>query len=184
MRQKRKLLRPWSGIVFRATTLEFARSEKLIDGKGAYRHGSRWCAPRAFRCVNFSTAEKTALDESHANSIYYGFDKAVLHPRVVVNVSLTLRKVLNLLTNPTLARELALADMLKEDWHGINDGGSESLGQALGRAAHDLGAEAIVVPSARVKEAVNIVIFPEILIARSRMEVIGPEELDRWLKKK
>jgi len=65
LHRHRKHLRPWQGDGFRSATLQYARSEKLIDGKGAYRHGSRWSAPRAFRCVNLSTMVNTAWQESH-----------------------------------------------------------------------------------------------------------------------
>ena len=183
LRRHPKAARPWQGTVFRAAMLEFARTEKLIDGKGAYQHGSRWSAPRAFRCVNLSTSEKAAWQESHSLAAFYGWGEAVMSPRVLVGVGLKLHKVFNLVENSSLAQELALADMLAEAWRQINDDGCESLGQALGRAAHALDAEAIVVPSAQVKGGVNIVVFPEALLARSSMEINGSQELDRWLKK-
>jgi RES domain-containing protein len=183
LRRHRKFLRPWQGDGFRSATLEYARSDKLIDGKGAYRHGSRWSAPRAFRCVNLSTAVNTAWQESHALAAYYGLKEAVLQPRVLAGVHLKLRRVLNLIGNAGLAHEVGLAEVLAEDWHIVNEGGSESLGQALGRAAHHLGAEAIIVPSAQVKGGSNIVVFPESIRPRSHMQVIGQRELDKWLKK-
>jgi len=184
LRRHRKFLQPWHGEAFRSAALPYACADKLIDGKGAYQHGSRWSAPRAFRCVNLSTAVDTAWQESHALAAYYGLKEAVLQPRVLVGVHLKLQRVLDLVGNVSLARETGLAEVLAEDWHRVNDGGSESLGQAFGRAAHHLGAEAIMAPSARVKDGRNIVVFPESLRARSQMKVIGENELDRWLKKK
>jgi len=154
-----------------------------MDGLGAYRHGSRWSAPGAFRCVNLSTAADTAWQESHALAAYYGFKEAVLQPRVLAGVQLKLQRVLNLLDQAALAVELGLPEILAEDWHQANDGGGESLGQALGRAGHHLGIEALLVPSAQVKGGGNIVVFPECLRSLSRMQVIGDEELDKWLKK-
>lgn len=183
LRRHRKTLRPWQGVVFRAAMLPYARAEKLIDGKGAYRHGSRWCAPRAFRCVNLSTSTKTSLQESQASALYYGLKEADLQPRVLVGVRLKLHRLLHLVAGTTLAEELVLTDILAEDWRGVNNGGHESLGQALGRVIHDLGEEGIMAPSAQVKGGANIVVFSEALRPRSRMEVVGREELDHWLKK-
>jgi len=184
LRQHRKFFRPWQGDGFRSTTLQYARAEKLIDGNGAYQHGSRWCAPRAFRCVNLSTAVSTAWQESHANAARYGFKDAILQPRVLAGVHLKLQRALNLIENAELAQTMGLAETLAEDWRTVNDGGSESLGQALGRAAQQLGAEAMMVPSAQVNGGSNIVVFPESLRAHSQLQVIGEEELDKWLKKR
>jgi hypothetical protein len=41
------------------------------------------------------------------------------------------------------------ARLLAEDWHKVNDAGHESQSQVFGRAAHAIGAEALLVPSAR-----------------------------------
>ena len=184
LRKHRNAALPWTGMAFRAAMLPFARADKLVDGKGAYLHGSHWCAPRAFRCVNLSTTAKTALQESHSLAAYYGWDEAVMNPRVIVGVNLKLHHVLDLVAYSTLAQQLALADMLAEAWRELNTAGDESFGQALGRAAHALDAEAIVVPSAQVKGGVNIVVFPEALQERSKIHVVGEDELNRWLKKK
>jgi RES domain-containing protein len=183
LRKHRPSLRPWRGDGFRSVSLRYARSDKLIDGQGAYQHGSRWSAPGAFRCVNLSTAADTAWRESHALASYYGLKESILQPRVLAGVQLKLLRVLNLLENAALARALASPEILAEDWRQMNDNGRESLGQALGRAAHHLGTEALLVPSAQVKGGGNIVVFPESLRALSRMQVIGDEELDQWLKK-
>ncbi|MGZ4963534.1 MAG: RES family NAD+ phosphorylase [Limisphaerales bacterium] len=74
--------------------------------------------------------------------------------------------------------------LLSEDWHEANDAGCESMSQALGRAAHDRGADALLVPSSRVKGSTNLVFFPESLIDEASAEVLGEEDLERWLKKR
>ncbi len=73
--------------------------------------------------------------------------------------------------------------MLAGDWRKVNNAGHESQSQAFGRAADDLGAEGLLVPSARVPGAMNLVYFPESLGARSKVEVLGEDDLNRWLKK-
>ena len=60
--------------------------------------------------------------------------------------------------------------LLAEDWRKVNHAGHESLSQAFGCAAHDLGAEALLVPSARVPGGLNLVYFPESLAARRKVD--------------
>jgi len=74
--------------------------------------------------------------------------------------------------------------MLAEDWRKVNDSGHESESQALGRAAHDIGAEAILAPSARVAHGVNLIYFPESLLGLGKVEVLGEQDLESWLKKR
>ena len=184
IRQQKDSLRPWAEVAFRAATPQYAHSKKLIDGNGAYLHGSRWCAPCAFPCVSLSTTKDISILESYATAMHYGWKNADLQPRVLVSVRLKLDKVFDLVANTSLADKLDLAEIMAEDWHWVNNGGDESLGQALGRAAHDLSVEGFVVPSAQIEDGVNVVVFPEAWRPRSRMEVIGQAKLDRWLKKR
>ena len=75
-------------------------------------------------------------------------------------------------------------ELLAEDWRQINDAGHESQSQAFGRATHDVGAEALLAPSARIRGGVNLVYFPESVISSSGIEILGEDELARWLKKR
>ena len=77
---------------------------------------------------------------------------------------------------------LVLEELLAEDWRKVNDAGHEAQSQALGRAAHDFGAEGVLAPSARVPGGINIVCFPDSLVSQSQMKILGEEELKRWLK--
>jgi len=56
--------------------------------------------------------------------------------------------------------------------------------QAFGRAAHALGAKALLVPSARVPGGMNLVYFPQSLARGSQVELLGEHDLNRWLKKR
>src|SRR5947207_2144322 len=60
--------------------------------------------------------------------------------------------------------------------------GRETLGQALGRALFDTRVEGFLVPSARVPDAVNLVVFPRNLRRTSRQQVLEKSELKTWLK--
>ena len=76
-----------------------------------------------------------------------------------------------------------MKELLAEDWRKVNDAEHESQSQAFGRAAHDAGAEGLLVPSGRVPGGINLVYFPESIVP-GRVEILGSEELNRWLKKR
>jgi RES domain-containing protein len=176
----------WQGIAFRAAPLEFARLAKLLDGLGGLRFGGRWSASGTFRAVNLSLTRETAVQESGAHFTYYNFPSSDVSPKILVGVRLTLGKAIDL-TNPQGIRKqpwLRLDELLAEDWRKVNDAGHESQSQALGRAAHNIGAEALLAPSARVPGGMNLVYFPESLLDRGKVQVLGQEDLERWLKKR
>ena len=176
---------PWEGIAFRAAHLEFARVAKILDGLGALRFGGRWSAPGRFRAVNLSLSQETAIQECRANGAYYKFPPIDLRPRIVVAVRLRLENVIDLVRRNGVAKQsgLRLGELLADDWRKFNDAGQESQSQALGRAAYDLGAAALLVPSVRAPGGANIVLFPE-LMPGSDWEILGQEDLPKWLRKK
>jgi RES domain-containing protein len=176
----------WHNIAYRAAPLEFARLAKLLDGNGSLKLGGRWSAAGTFRAVNLSTTQETAVKEGSANFTYYNFALSDLSPKVLVGVQFKLGKVLDL-TNPHGIQAqpwLRLTELLAEDWRKVNDSGHESQSQALGRAAHDVGAEALLVASARVPGGVNLLYFPESVLGPGKVAVLGVQELERWLKKR
>ena len=176
----------WEGVAFRAAPLEFARLTKLLDGKGGLQVGGRWLAAAHFPAVNLSTTQEAAVKESSANFTYYNFALSDVKPKVIVGVRLKLARVVDLTKSRGIRAQpwLRLDELLAEDWRKVNDAGHESQSQAFGRAAHDIGAEALLVPSARVRGGVNLVYFPESVASPSGIEILGEEELARWLKKK
>lgn len=175
----------WQGMAFRAAPLEFGRLSKLLDGKGALKFGGRWSAAGTFRAVNLSFNQETAIKESAENFTYYNFLPSDVSPKVLVGVRLKMGKAINLTISDWTRKQpwLRLDELLAEDWRKANETGRESQSQALGRAAHDLGAEAIIAPSARVPGGVNLVFFPESLASDSKVEILGENELKKWLKK-
>jgi RES domain-containing protein len=136
--------------------------------------------------VNLSITQETAIKESNASFTYYNFALSDVKPKVLVGVQLKLEKVVDL-TNPHGVRAqawLSLDELLAEDWRKVNDAGHESQSQAFGRAVYDVGAEALLAPSARVPGGVNLVYFPESASSPNAIKILGEEELSRWLKKK
>jgi RES domain-containing protein len=176
----------WRGLLFRASCLPYARTTKLLDGKGSLVHGGRWSAAGTFQAVNLSTAQETAIAESAATFTYYNFAPSDVRPKIVVAVRVRFSSVLDLVAPKGLRAKtwLELDKLLAEDWHKVNDAKHESLSQAFGRAAHALGAEGLLVPSARVPGGMNLVYFPQSLAAGSMAKILGQTELDRWLKKR
>src|ERR1035438_7616677 len=174
----------WKGLLFRASCLPCAQTAKLLDGKGSLTHGGRWSAAGTFPAVNLSTAQETAIAESGASFTYYNFAPSDVRPKVIVAVRASFSKVLDLVAPKGLRTKswLELDKLLAEDWHKVNDGDHEAQSQAFGRAAHALGAEALLVPSARVRGGMNLVYFPESLSRDSKVAILGEEELTRWFK--
>jgi len=181
----RKLLHAWAGIVFRSVELEFARSSKLLDGKGSRKHGARWTAPGAFRSVSLGLDAQGAEHEALQRATYYGWRGELLKPRLRVAVTVNLHRVLDFTSDASAGRMgVTLRELLGEDWRKVNDAGKESLSQALARAAHAAGAEGMLVPSAAVGGASNLVIFVGNVLPESVVQIENQAELDRWLKKR
>jgi RES domain-containing protein len=175
----------WRGLLFRASCLPYAQTAKLLDGKGSLTHGGRWSAAGTFSAVNLSTAQEAAIAESGASFTYYNFAPSDVRPKVIVAVRANFSKVLDLVAPKGLRTKawLELDKLLAEDWHKVNDAKHESQSQAFGRAAHAIGAEALLVPSARVPGGMNLVYFPQSLARGSKVEILGENDLNRWLKK-
>jgi RES domain-containing protein len=175
----------WRGLLFRASCLPYAQTAKLLDGKGSLTHGGRWSAAGTFSAVNLSTAQEAAIAESGASFTYYNFAPSDVRPKVIVAVRANFSKVLDLVAPKGLRTKtwLELDKLLAEDWHKVNDAKHESQSQAFGRAAHAIGAEALLVPSARVPGGMNVVYFPQSLARGSKVEILGENDLNRWLKK-
>lgn len=102
-----------------------------------------------------------------------------------MGVRFRLIKIIDLANLESVGKQqwIFLKELLAEDWRKVNDAGHESQSQAFGRAAHDVGAEGILAPSVRVPNGVNLVYFPESIVP-GRVEILGIEELERWLKKR
>ena len=169
---------PWAGNAFRFVSLRRPKPEDILSGMGAYKVGGRWNPAGSFLAVYGSTVASVALEESNATSEYYGLDRMMLQPRLMVAIKLEVSHVLDL-TAASVRRSLhlSLADLRDEDWRKLQDKGEESLTQTLGRAAFNARLEALLVPSARIPQGINIVIFPENLQSSSTMALWDDDQL-------
>lgn len=172
---------PWSGRVFRAVEMEWARLGHLLSGQGTRRNGSRWLRAGITPVVHGATSEALAIKESRAAFVYYGIQKPQKNPRVSVEIEISLHDVLNLCPVAPAFPNLTDPELLSEDWQKVNCQGKETLAQAIGRAAWVAGLEGLLVPSARDRRGRNLVWFPENIQPESGCAISGEKELKRWL---
>jgi len=159
VKHKGELVAPWQGDCWRFQAVTHPTGKEILSGQGSYMNGGRWNAPKTIKTVYGSSSEEVALKEAKAHDAYYGLPTR--SPRIFVCVSLKLERVIDLTKLQNLRKlGLILKHLTQEDWRKIQDHGAESLTQAVGRAACDLGAEALLTRSAAVKGGVNVAYFP------------------------
>lgn len=166
---------PWSGHFFRFQTIKFPTARDILSGLGAKQRGGRWNPP-GLPALYGNTTDSAALEEAKANDRYYGLETKT--PRLVVAICAELERMLDL-TLPAARRQLGitLPELAGEDWRKLLQSGQESLGQSLGRAAASVGASGIIVRSAVVRRAHNVVVFPQPGFS-GRLSVIEGDALD------
>lgn len=158
------LLRPWSGVMYRTTGIEYANRSDLLSGLGSKLHGARWTPKGGFPAVYGSLDPQAALLESLGTGGRYGIAYEQRMPLVMVAVDVEVERMLDL-TLPGVRKTLRVSRerMLEEDWETRQGAGEEALTQAVARLTLAAGIQAIFVPSARFEGANNLVIFPETL---------------------
>lgn len=161
LRRCREFAGPWEGTFYRATTVEYANRNDLLAGVGARKAGGRWNPPGRFNAVYGSLEPETAMAEALANYRDYGIPVSEAMPLVFVAVSVRLQSVLDL-TRRDVQRRLRVSRrrMVAFRRPVEQDEGIESVTQAVGRIAWKERLEGLLVPSARVQGAANIVLFP------------------------
>lgn len=169
----------WSGVTFRSVNLEHAKPEEIISGEGSLRHGGRWNAPETFPVIYSSTRPGTAAEEAFQLATDYELAPDDLKPRVICGIDSDLARVVDLTGNSP--GWLDLPQWLQEDFSAINGSGFETLCQAFGRAARNAGTSAVLVPSARVRDGVNLVIFRDRLRRTESIRVLGKNHLNKYL---
>lgn len=146
--------------VFRAANPKYAELPHLISGRGSWLNGSRWNPPGAMAVLHAADSPEHAVSE--ALVVYRHF--SIPLPRdlhiVVRAIRLDVRQILDLRVGSVRhALGVSSERMLGTDWQSENASGSESVSQAVGRAAADAGFRGLLAPSAAVPEAVNTVVF-------------------------
>ena len=173
----------WHGTVFRCVAPKWARPEYLVSGKGTLRFGSRWMAPGLTSAVYAASTEAIALKESRRLLRHFGIRKPRLHPKVIVEMEVTLKRVADLSLIDKILSWPTLEELLGEDWERINSRGVETLSQAFGRALWVSGHAGLLVPSTRDRRGRNLVWFPSNLAKDDAIRISGESELDDWIVK-
>jgi filamentous hemagglutinin len=168
----------WSGVVYRSATPRYASKDDLLTGLGSRSAGARWNPPRSFAAVYASLDPHTALDEVLAHFRHYGIPIESAMPRVTISVRVQLGRVLDLTDGPTRSvLRVSARRMLDEPWREEQAAGREALTQAIGRLAHELGWEGLLVPSAARRGGANLILFPDNLGRGSTLEIVNVGEL-------
>ncbi len=152
----------------------------MLTGEGSRTYGGRWNRPRSFATVYASAEDSTALAEAKSTFVYYGLDPSDALPRVLIAIDLNFCKILDL-HNPQVHKRLGVSTtrMRADDWRRANAKGTESLTQAIGRAAYLIGAEGLIVPACDGKK--NVVWFPGNLATASNVTIRNENKLrDLW----
>jgi RES domain-containing protein len=170
----------WSGVVYRSASPRYANKGDLLSGVGSKSAGARWNPPKSFPTVYASLDPHTALDEVLAHFRYYKVPIEVAMPRVTVSVRVRLGTVLDLTDGKTRsALRISERRMLDEPWREEQKAGREALTQAVGRLAHELGWEGLLVQSAARRGGTNLIVFPANLCRRNSLEIINVGDLPR-----
>ena len=171
---------------FRSTGVKYANEGDMISGNGASYNGGRW-NPRGILAIYASLDPVTAVKESFQEFLKYGFSTASIKPRVMAGLELNVSAILDL-TNPSIRKTIGFTytELISEDWHAIQSEGEEAWTQAIGRGAKTAGFEGLLVPSARNRRGVNVVIFPDNLRPKSTCKLMSSKDLpphpDYWPK--
>ena len=169
---------PWRGVVYRSTSLRYATGDDLLTGIGSKRAGARWNSPGSFEAVYTSLDPHTALDEVLAHFRYYGLPIESAMPRVTVSVRVEVERLLDF-TDGSIRSSFRLSAkrLIAEPWRIKQESGHEAITQALGRVVKQWGLEGMLVRSAASGNGVNLIIFSENLLPRSRLEIINLDQL-------
>ena len=169
---------PLSAIVYRVASVRRANVEDLIAGIGSRLTGGRWTPLGAFPAVYASLDDATAMDEAKQQNLRLGVPPYMALPLVTTALEVHVERVLDL-TDGRVRRALRVSRtrMVTEPWWRIQDRGQESLTQAFGRLARDLGFVGLLAPSAARRNGTNVVLFPDRLGRGDRIAIVNPSRL-------
>jgi RES domain-containing protein len=135
-----------------------------LSGEGARLHGGRWNPPDSFAVV-YTAADTATVDAEFERLLARsGLTAQSLQPRQLTTIDLELSHVLDLRDEAILdALGVRAPDLIGDD---------PALTRRIGEAAHAMGYEALISPSAAGAGDV-IAIFPANRRPDSRIDVVG-----------
>lgn len=166
------------GNVFRSALPRWMSAPYRLTGVGAVVTGGRWNVRNLMPALNFGTTAAVAAAEADAEAIRNGWPVGSLNPQTRVAFNLALHSVLDL-TDAAVRKALGVTRtaLTKCDWTSDQSAGREALTQAVARAAFETLAEGLIVPSARLPNGVNVVIFPAHLQPASSVTAHQPDQI-------
>ena len=156
----------YSGTVYRQIALGY----QALSGEGARAMGSRWNPPGSFPVLYTSPSVDVVMAEIIRKAKRAGFAPEDLMPRRLVTYEVELRRVLDLSAESN--RELT-----GFSFEVVTDG-DVRICQAIGEAAHYIGLEAILAPSAATSGSA-LSIFLNKLLPESMVDVVQDELLEQ-----
>jgi RES domain-containing protein len=165
---------------YRVAGPRYTTAADISSGKGAYIAGGRWNPVEEMKVVYLSREPETAMTEALEHFRYHHLPISAALPKVLVAVAVRLDRLLDL-TDPAVAAGIPLpvTELLAEDWRALMAGRKEPGSQAVGRAAYAAGIQGLAVPSKPALAGVNLLVFPENLTRRCRLEVLNAIDLER-----
>ena len=168
---------PVDSICFRNVKVRRATKTGVLATTGSIVTGGRYNFIGDFGTLYLSWDIHTSIEETTKSNISLLVDIAMRLPVVIVGYEVILSKVLDLTDISLLNRIGIVKGDLLEDWENSQMLGVPALTQDIGRYAYDVGFEAIRSPSAVWGIGMNLNIFPDKLLAGSRIEAVNREEL-------
>lgn len=167
-------VRPWSGTVYRSAPPRWAAGKDMLTGIGSMKSGARFNASLSFPAVYGSTTPELAMIESLAYQRRAGLPVERALPLVFKAISVEVARLLDLTDTAVLADLEVTADQLRIDaWWLARARGEESLTQAVGRAAHACGVQALFAASAHTPaHGQNVIALPDHVYPPSRLKVL------------
>jgi RES domain-containing protein len=138
----------FQGLVgFRNVGQPYANSHDALSTKGSFEYGGRYNVAKDFGVLYLSCDLHTCVGELERAARREGVEVAEKLPRTVMGIKVKLTKVLDL-TDARVLRRLGLSrKILSTDWVKENNEGRDAPTQVIGRAAKNIGFEALLVPS-------------------------------------
>jgi len=145
-----------------------SQGRQPLSGEGARIQGGRWTPAESFPTLYLGLSEDVVVAEFRRLALRSGRSTADFLPRELYRIDVTLQLVLDLTEGATVqALNVEGADLISDDLVTC---------QAVGDAAHYLGAEAILAPSAAGPGSV-LAIYTDRLQPGS---VLTPHLLSKW----
>jgi RES domain-containing protein len=141
------------------------------SGTGAKIHGGRWNPPNSFATIYLALEEATLFAEFERAARRQGLAPDDFLPRDLHRLAVKLTAVLDL-------RESAAREAIRLTEHELRGDNREPC-RAIGRAAHDLGLEGVLAPSATGSGTV-LAVFPDDLAPGSVLTILSSEA---WARK-